>query len=70
MVKDFVTLYDMEIKESGVTVIGPLIRGEEKQEDTTFNERWNFIEVYEGWWNLANTGWWDFVEPWKATPIV
>ena len=78
MVKHFLTLYNMEIKESGVTVIGLLIRGEEKNQAelvdcsfcqrfsrsyknlrsaTAFNKRWNFIEVYEDWWNLANTGW-------------
>ena len=85
MVKHFLTLYNMEILESGVKVIGLLIREEEKQEElvdcsfcqlfslsygdlesaTAFNDRWNVIEVYEDWWNLANTGWWDFVNPGK-----
>ena len=32
---------------------------------TAFNVTWNGIEVYEGWWNLANTGWRDFVNPGK-----
>ena len=74
MVKYFLTLYDMEIQSSGVTIIGLLITENEKQKDlvkcsfchlfspsykcfespTAFKEYWNFIETYEGWWNLAN----------------
>ena len=73
-IKYFLTLYDMEIQSSGVTIIGLLIRKNEKQDDlvkcsfchlfsplhkffespTAFKEYWNFIETYEGWWNLAN----------------
>ena len=75
LVKYFLTLYDREIYESGVTVIGLLIREKKKQgefvvcnfcdlfslsyEDfespATFKERWNSIETYEGWWDLANS---------------
>ena len=38
---------------------------EDFESATAFNDRWNVIEVYEGWWNLANTGWSDFVNPGK-----
>ena len=38
---------------------------EDFESATAFNDRWNVIEVYESWWNLANTGWWDFVNPGK-----
>ena len=85
MVKRFLTLYNMEIQESGLQIIGLLIRGEEKQEEliecsfcqlfslsyedfesaTTFNAKWNVIEVYEDWWNLVDTGSSDFVNPGK-----
>ena len=74
MVKYFLTLYNMKIQSSGVTIIGLLITENEKQKDlvkcsfchlfspsykyfespTAFKEYWNFIETYEGWWNLAN----------------
>ena len=38
---------------------------EDFESATAFNARWNVIEVYEDWWNLADTGLSDFVNPEK-----
>ena len=38
---------------------------EDFESATAFNARWNVIEVYEDWWNLADTGLLDFVNPEK-----
>ena len=38
---------------------------EDFESATAFNARWNVIEVYEDWWNLADTGLSDFVNPGK-----
>ena len=38
---------------------------EDFESATAFNARWNVIEVYEDWWNLADTGLSDFVNPQK-----
>ena len=38
---------------------------EDFESATAFNTRWNVIEVYEDWWNLADTGLSDFVNPEK-----
>ena len=38
---------------------------EDFESATAFNARWNVIEVYEDWWNLADTGLSDCVNPEK-----
>ena len=89
MIKCFLTLYNRKIQESGVKVIGLLIKEKGKQDElvkcsfcqlfslsyedfespASFNDWWNIIETYEGWWNFGNTGWWNFVNPEKQRKL-
>ena len=71
MVKYFLTLYNMEIQSSGVTIIGLLIREKEEQEDLAkcsfchlFSPLHKFFEshtAFKEYWNFIGTyeGWWN-----------
>ena len=71
MVKYFLTLYHKEIQSSGVTIIGLLIRENEKQEDLVkcsfchlFSPLYKFFEsptAFKEYWNSIETyeGWWN-----------
>ena len=76
MVKYFLTLYDKEIQASGVTVIGLLIRGNEKQEFIEckfchlFSPSLKDFESginFENWWVPVENyeGWWNLANPGK-----
>ena len=74
MVKHFLTLYDSEIQESGVTIIGMLIRQNEEQEELVecsfchlFSPLYNFFEsptTFKTFWSSIETyeGWWDLAK--------
>ena len=76
MVKYFLTLFDKEIRASGVTVIGLLIRENESQEfvecnfchlfSPSFKEFESSIS-FENWWDPVETheGWWNLANPGK-----
>ena len=75
MVKYFLTLYNMEIQGSGVTVIGLLIREDEKQEESVecsfchlFSPLYKFFESpasFKEWLSAVETygGWWNLANP-------
>ena len=76
MVKYFITLYDKEIQASGVTVIGLLIRGNEKKEfveckfchlfSPSFKEFESGISFGNWWVPVENyEGWWNLMNPGK-----
>ena len=76
MVKYFLILYDKEIRASGVTVVGLLIRGNEKQEfveckfchlfSPSFKDFESAIS-FENWWVPVENyeGWWNLANPGK-----
>ena len=75
MVKYFLTLYDTAIQESGVTIIGLLIRENEIEEELVecsfchlFSPLYKFFEspaTFKEWWNVIETyeGWWNLANP-------
>ena len=76
MVKYFITLYGKEIQASGVTVIGLLIRGNEKKEfveckfchlfSPSFKEFESGISFGNWWVPVENyEGWWNLMNPGK-----
>ena len=76
MVKYFITLYGKEIQASGVTVIGLLIRGNEKKEfveckfchlfSPSFKEFESGISFGTWWVPVENyEGWWNLMNPGK-----
>ena len=76
MVKYFITLYDKEIQASGVTVIGLLIRGNEKKEfveckfchlfSPSFKEFESGVSFGNWWVPVENyEGWWNLMNPGK-----
>ena len=78
MVKYFLTLFHKEIQGSGVTVIGLLIRGNEKQEFVEckfchlFSPSFKDFESrisFENWWVPGENyeDWWHLVNPGKQT---
>ena len=81
MVKHFLTLYDSEIQESGVTIIGMLIRQNEEQEELVecsfchlFSPLYNFFEsptTFKTFWSSIETyeGWWDLANTKKQKKL-
>ena len=81
MVKYFLTLYNNEIQESGVEVIGLLIREKEKQEELVecgfcrlFSPSYKDFEsptTFNYWWDAIETyeGWWNLANPKKRNKL-
>ena len=81
MVKYFLTLYHKEIQASGVTVIGLLIRENEKEEELVecsfchlFSPLYKFFEsppALKDWWSSIETyeGWWNLANPKKQNKL-
>ena len=81
MVKYFLTLYDSEIQESGVTIIGILIRENEEQEELVecsfchlFSPLHKFFEspaTFKIWWSSIETyeGWWNLANTKKQNNL-
>ena len=75
IVKYFLTLYHKEIQASGVTIIGLLIRENEKEEELVeckfchlFSPLYKLFEsppALKDWWNSIETyeGWWNLANP-------
>ena len=74
MVKSFLFLYDRKLQDSGVTIIGILIRESEEQESFEcefchlFSPAYKLFEQpprLKSWWNFVQTyeGWWKLVNP-------
>ena len=74
MVKSFLFLYERKLQDSGVTIIGILIRESEEQESFEcefchlFSPAYKLFEQpprLKSWWNFVQTyeGWWKLVNP-------
>ena len=81
MVKYFLTLYDREIRATGVTIIGLLIRENGKQEELVecsfchlFSPLYEFFEssgTFKNWLKFIQTyeGWWNLTSPKKQNKL-
>ena len=81
LVKYFLTLYHKEIQASGVTVVGLLIRENEREEELVkcsfchlFSPLYKLFEsppALKDWWNSIETyeGWWNLANPKKQNKL-